>query len=77
MLSPIKECTPCKQPKAPVFKMGDIVEDIYTGAVFKVGMIATRYGSQVYGPMIHNERLRICEIDLKTGHVLKKYQAKK
>lgn len=72
-----KTCEPCKTLKAQVFKMGDVVEHIHTGDVFKIAIIISRYGSLQYGPQFNCYSLKISDISLYSGHELKKYQAKK
>lgn len=60
---------------APIFKLGDVVQNIHSGEVFSIGMIAKAdYNDVYYGPMLkygmRGEHLRD---SMTSGYQLKKY----
>lgn len=69
------KCEPCKPKKAPVFNIGDVVEHLHTGDVFKVNVIVKQYNDVMYAHSLpsndHNHN------GFHSGHSLKKYTGKK
>jgi hypothetical protein len=69
-------CEPCKPKKVPVFKMNDVVENIYSGEVFRVKVILQSENEILYGQRFPYETRNIHEF-MAHGQNLKKFTGKK
>jgi hypothetical protein len=69
-----KSCRPCKEPKAPVFRLGDVVIN-GLGEVITINIIRQQGPNYIeYGYVPgHSDRHEIGNIRMYSGHALKKY----
>lgn len=68
-----ENCRPQKPKPAPVFKMGDVVENVHTRKVFRVGVIVSQYDQIYYGSSPGRETIELHRGEVFTGHELKKF----